>query len=94
MYRFDETYCMTAKRKDELAKNIGIIQTELDKARLMSERCFEILKEAWHSNNEMSSENRHRIWKYELPLTPDSFVGDVERSLFVKSVLLHDITCG
>jgi hypothetical protein len=50
LFSFDETYCLTTKRKNELAKNIGIVQTELDKARLMSERCFEILKEAWHSN--------------------------------------------
>jgi hypothetical protein len=52
MYSFDETYCLTAKRKNELAKNIGIVQTELDKARLLSERCSEILKDAWHSNTE------------------------------------------
>jgi len=51
MYCFDQTYCLTTKRKNELAKNIGIIQTELDKARRLSEGCFEILKEAWHSNN-------------------------------------------
>jgi hypothetical protein len=51
MYSLADTYCLTTKRKNELAKNIGIVQTELDKARLVSERCFEILKEAWHSNN-------------------------------------------
>ncbi len=51
MYSFDETYCLTTRRKNELAKNIGIVQTELDRARLVSERCFEILKEAWCSNN-------------------------------------------
>ena len=32
MYSFDETYCLTTRRKNELAKNIGIVQTELDKA--------------------------------------------------------------
>lgn len=52
MYRFDETYCLSTTRKNDLAKNIGIVQTELDKARLVSERCFEILKEAWHSSTE------------------------------------------
>jgi hypothetical protein len=50
MYSIDETYCLTRKSKNELAKNIGIVQTELDKARLVSERCFEIPKEAWHNN--------------------------------------------
>jgi hypothetical protein len=50
MYSLGETYCLTTKHKNELAKNIGIVQTELDKARLPSERCFEILKETWHSN--------------------------------------------
>ena len=55
MYSFDETYCLTTKRKNELAKNIGIVQTELDKARLVSERCFEILKEAWH----YTDKNKH-----------------------------------
>lgn len=48
LYSFDETYCLTTKRKNQMAKNIGILQAELDKARLVSERCFEILKEAWH----------------------------------------------
>lgn len=38
MYRFDETQCLTAKRTNELEKNIGIVQTELDKARLVTER--------------------------------------------------------
>ena len=51
MYNLEGTYCLTTKSKNELAKNIGIVQTELDKARLVSERCFEILKEAWHSDN-------------------------------------------
>ena len=51
IYSVDETYCLTTKRKNELAKNIGIVQDELDKARLVSEKCFEILKEAWHSNH-------------------------------------------
>jgi hypothetical protein len=54
IYSFDEIYCLTTKQKNELAKNIGIVQTELDKARLVSERCFEILKEAWHSNYDIS----------------------------------------
>ena len=51
MYSLEEPYCLTTKRKNELAKNIGIVQTELDKARLVSERCFEILKEARYSND-------------------------------------------
>jgi hypothetical protein len=51
MYSFEQTYCLTTKHKNELAKNIGIVQTELDKDRLVSERCFEILKEAWLNNN-------------------------------------------
>jgi hypothetical protein len=64
VYSFDETYCLTTKRKNELAKNIGIVQTELDKARLVSERCFEILKEAWHNNDK--NEHRYTIPKYKL----------------------------
>ncbi len=42
---------MYSLEEPNLQKNIGIVQTELDKARLVSERCFEILKEAWHSDN-------------------------------------------
>jgi len=51
MYSFEEAYCLSTKQKNELARNIGIVQTELDKARIVSERCFEILKEASHHNN-------------------------------------------
>jgi len=44
MYTFDETYCLSPKKKNELTKNIGIVQDQLDKARIVSERCYEILR--------------------------------------------------